>query len=352
MVMRGTTAAPDQLPAGTLLDGRVFTLSPDGAFLLYTRANPDTSQFHNTLWLIATDGDAQPRSLEVENVLWAGWDPTPADNRRIAFTTATPAAQPPGWEAANDLWLGVIAEDAAQPFVPQRVIESYPASYGWWGGNYAWSPDGRMLAYSYANEVGIIPVAAEVAATQAELMAHQPLYQFTEYRTGSDWVWVPPLSWSPGSQYLSFAAHVGEDPDAAAFELRIASMENGTTGVLRPQAGMWAATAWSPAAAPGGEQIAFLQADDTADSQRSSYRLWLMDQDGSNARPVYPPPDENSFFARESTALAWSPDGQTLAFIFHDALYLLTLADVQAVRITQDESRNSHLTWPPIGRRE
>jgi hypothetical protein len=348
--MRNSTATPLQLPTGEGLDGRVFTLSPTGAFLLYTRVLTETGQFQNSLWVIATERDAQPRSLEVEDVLWAGWNPA-SEQPLIAFTTAVPSAQPPGWEASNDLWLGFIPLAADQPFAPRRLIDSYPATYGWWGGNYSWSPTGSSLAYSYADEIGLIDTRLNQGELpEAGTLVHRPVHKFTEYRTRADWVWVPSLGWSPDGRFLTFSRHAGDNPDTADFELWIMDVETETTAALRPQAGIWSHTVWSPTHATLPEQqIAFLQATDILDTQRSSYTLWLMGQDGSNGRQLYPPQGENSFFSPDATALAWSPDGQAIAFIFHEALYLLNQAEDQVFRVTQDESRNSHLSWAPYG---
>ena len=103
VVLDGATDAPRQLAVTGALDGRVFQLSPDGGQLLYTIGQSDTDSFRNALWVVATAPDAVPRPLEIENVLWAGWDPASA-TPRIAYTTARSTTLPPGWEASNDLW--------------------------------------------------------------------------------------------------------------------------------------------------------------------------------------------------------------------------------------------------------
>jgi hypothetical protein len=346
LVFRGSTAAPAQLRTGPGLDGRVFALSPDGQFLLYSRTLTETAQFQNSLWVVATTADTEPRSLEVENVLWAGWNP--GLPQQIAYTTAVASSQPPGWEANNDLWLGVVPPEIDRPFSPQRVIDTYPVTYGWWGGNYAWSPVGRYLAYSYANEIGIIDTAAGVATFE-----HHPMHRFTEYNTGSDWVWVPSLSWSPDGRYLAFSRHSGNDagdgPRADNFDLWMMDVETEVVTALRTQTGMWSSAYWSPVGSAAERPLAFLQASDPSDSQHSSYNLWQMDQDSSNAGQVYPPEGENSFFSQDAASLAWSPDGQAMAFIFHDALYIFSPIDNRVFRVTQDESRNSHPSWTRLG---
>ncbi len=341
VILRGLTAFPEQIETGGALDGRVFRLNPTGSHLLFTRISSGTVGFSNSLWVISVQRGSQPQPLGVENVLWAGWNPTATDE--IAYTTANSTSLPPGWEANNDLWLGQIPANRNTPFTPERIIEAYPATYGWWGGNYAWSPDGRTIAYSYADEVGLIDTRPLTADRQRSL-----LQSFTEFNTRSDWVWVPTLSWSPDGRFLAFPQHSGSDPEAVEFDSWVADARTGVTARYLPQSGMWARLNWSPAA--DNAQIAFLRAVNPLQSQQSSYTLWLMDQDGSNARQIYPPPGENSFFPREQQFMAWGPDGRQIAFIFNDALHLLDLDSGETRRITQDDAVASHPAWAPYGR--
>src|SRR5690606_15515561 len=141
-----------------------------------------------------------------ENILWADWNPSRDASMQIAYTTGRPVNQPPGWEANNDLWTATIFANEDFPFNPQRVVEAYPATYGWWGGNFEWSPSGEHIAYAYADEVGII------ALQPANLDERRiQLYSFSEYNTRADWVWVPTISWSPDSEFLAFTSHGGDD---------------------------------------------------------------------------------------------------------------------------------------------
>ena len=357
VLLRGATALPEQLATGAGLDGRVFRLSPSGGHLLYSRAAGDGNgaRFGNSLWVIRTTRDARPQPLGVENVLWADWDPSRSARPRIAYTTAAPTDLPPGWEANNDLWLGSLPTSATAAFAPERIVASYPAAYGWWGGNYAWSPDGRFLAYSFADEIGLIDAQPRDSDGDDDgdngAAPRRVLQRFTEYNTLADWVWVPTLSWSPDGRFLAFTLHAGDDPNAPLFDGWLLDAQSGLAVRTRAQVGAWAHWRWAPAApdAPADSRIAFLQAIDPLDSLRSPYALWLMDQDGSNARRVYPPPGENSFFPREPQSLAWSPDGQSLAFIFNNQVVLFDLAGGGAQIVSQGDGRRSHLTWAPYG---
>lgn len=350
VALRGSTLLPDQLNTGGQLDGRVFSLSPAGDFLLYTRVITPSAGFNNSLWIVSTESGAQPRELGVENVLWADWNPSRQSPMQIAYTTGRPVSQPPGWEANNDLWVSTVFADEDFPFNPQLVVEAYPATYGWWGGNFAWSPTGEYIAYAYADEVGIIDLQPANLAEQ-----RQQLDQFTEYNTRADWVWVPTISWSPDGQFLVFSSHSGSDTDAMSFDVRVASLETGVVLPFVEQAGMWSHPHWSPPllfpseGSTATSQIAYLQASNPLDGLRSSYTLWTMDQDGSNTSQVYPPVGENSRFPREQQFMAWGPTGQDLAFIFDGSLYFLSLDSQQAFRITQDDSIVSRPTWAPYG---
>jgi len=346
VLLRGSTILPEQLETGENLDGRVFSLSPTGSHLLYSRIMSDTGQFNNTLWVVRTERGAEPQRLDVNNVLWADWNPSLTDSREIAYTTGNPVDQPPGWEANNDLWIASLRTNDDSLTNVRQVVDVYPATYGWWGGNYAWSPSGRYIAYSYADEVGVIDLEAGDDEQRIQL------HTFTEYNTRANWVWVPSLTWSPNGGYLAFTAHGGDGPEAMVFDTWVANVANGVAGRFVEQAGMWSHPNWSPFVDPASRresQIAFLKASTPVDSLRSNYTLWLMDADGSNARQIYPPAGENSRFPRERQFMAWGPSGRDMAFIFNDDLYLFNVDDDSAYRVTEDDIAASRPTWAPYG---
>jgi Tol biopolymer transport system component len=352
IILRGSSNFPEQINTGADLDHRVFALSPAGNYLLYTRSTNNDDHF-NALWFISTDRGSDPQPLGVFDILWAGWNPNAVGRPQIAYTTGLPTEQLPGWEANNDLWLGdlplVTEEDEEVNFEPEQLVEAYPATYGWWGGNYAWSPNGRYLAYSHADEVGIIDTQAEEETAQ-----RIRLQSFTEYNTLADWVWVPTLTWSPDGSYLAFPQHAGDDPEAANFDTWVINVANGVGRQFIEQAGIWSYPQWSPTTTDllntaQTSQVAFLRANNPLDSLRSIYTLWLMDRDGSNARQIYPPAGENSRFPREQQFMAWSANGRDIAFIYDDALYMLNLDTGQARRITQDDAVVTNPTWAPYG---
>ena len=346
VLLRSSTILPDQLETGGNLDGRVFSLSPTGSHLLYTRIMSNTDRFNNALWVVRTERGAEPQRLDVDNVLWADWNPSLTSSQEIAFTTGNPVHQPPGWEANNDLWVATLRGSDDSLTNVRQVVDAYPATYGWWGGHYAWSPGGRSVAYSYADEVGIINLESGTGERRTQL------HTFTEYNTRANWVWVPSLTWSPEGGYLAFTAHGGDDPEAMVFDTWVANVTNGVVGKFVEQAGMWSHPSWSPFIDPTNRresQIAYLKASTPLDSLRSNYTLWLMDADGSNARQIYPRAGENSRFPRERQFMAWGPSGRDMAFIFNDDLYLFDVGANSAYRVTEDDIAVSRPTWAPYG---
>lgn len=349
VIFRGSTAFAEQLDTGSDLDHRVFSLSPSGNYLLYTRVSTETDTF-NTLWVINTIPNAEARELGVENVLWADWNPDQVDEPQIAFTTGIPTDLLPGWEANNDLWIGDISQSSAGRFRPEQIVEAYPATYGWWGGNYAWSPSGQYIAYSHADEVGIIDLEAEEENNRTQLQT------FPEYNTRADWVWVPTLSWAPDSQFLAFNKHVSTDPIVAEFDTWVANVESGLAKPMAEGSGIWGHPRWSPIteitdqSGLGPSKIAYLRANNPVESQSSSYTLWLMDRDGSNAQQLYPAAGENSRFPREQSFMTWGPTGREIAFVYDDDLYLYDFDENEARQVTQDDNIISNPTWAPYGR--
>ena len=66
-----------------------------------------------------------------------------------------------------------------------------------------------------------------------------------------------------------------------------------------------------PVWSPNGDSIAFVRRGGGGESQEP--RIWVMQADGSGPRPYGPAPPKRSY----DSAPAWSPDGESIAFIRH-----------------------------------
>ena len=333
------------------LDGRVFALSPDGSYLLFTRVpssfppsggTEEDSEVAplNTLWMIETaTADAEPVQLEAESVLWAGWESrckvtSTGAGCRIAYTTGTPAEGSPGWKAENDLWVARPRPSDGRLLGRRRIVEpGAGGAYGWWGTTYAWSPDGAGLAYARADEVGVVRISDGVQA---------PLARFPPYRTYAPWVWTPTVSWSPEGKFIVTTLHgpapTGEAPeDSPVFDVWALAADGTLTATLAGEAGMWAA----PAYALEGDSIAFGDARSPYASQTSGYDLYLMDRDGSDRRPLFPPAEE---IGLEYPEMAWGPGGDRLIIVYQGNLYLIYASSGEVYQLT-DEGGVTAVRW-------
>jgi hypothetical protein len=331
-VMRRTSSNQRRLTSAGDLDGRVFALSADGSHLLFTRAPTETegSPLINTLWILDTSTVAsEPVRLEVNDVLWADWEPDcdvtlTGTGCRIAFATGTTAEGNPGWQANNDLWIARPRPSTGELISERQVLEpSGGGPYGWWGTTYAWSPEGQRLAYAQADEVGTVR-AYDGQRTR--------LAEFPPYRTYASWVWMPGVEWSPEGEFIVTALHgpapTGEAPeDSPVFDVWTLSADGTITAELASEVGMWSA----PTFAPETELVAFGRARSPYASQTSNYDLYIMDRDGSDRQLIFPPAEEIGLAYPE---IAWEPGGDRLITVYHEDLYLIQVPEGDAHRLT------------------
>lgn len=338
-LMRGTSGGRQPVTSSGELDGHVFALSPDGAFLLYTVAT-ETVEFDgpfNDLYVLDVSlAGEKPARLPIGNVLWAGWSP---DGRQIAYTTGEKSG-PPGWKANNDLLVVRLRNDKGAIALgdPRRIQRAQsPGPYSWWGARYAWSPDGNKIAYARPDQLGYIDLASQRVF---------PLAPYAPLRTEGDWVWVPTPTWSPDSWFIAAPIHAlepGRDPEESQqFEVWAFDLGGQVRARLTSEpAGMWSAPAWSPAQEEGS-QIAYAQAEMTADSHDSPYVLMVMDRDGSNKQRLFPPSDQPGI--TRPVRHTWSPPGRQLLVLYRGDLYLVDAISGRVQQLTGD-GRCTHMDW-------
>lgn len=327
-VLRNSSSDKRALTSTGDLDGRVFSLSGNGRYLLFSRAGSSDAESLNTLWLIDTLvlGET-PRALSVGNVLYAQMS---NDARTIAYSTGEKTLGAPGWKAYNDLWVAPLVTGEISATLPVSITlnprqvwsPAMPAPYSWWGVNLALAPDGRAVAYAFANEIGFSEVASGVSSRRV------PLKNFAPFRTRADWVWMPQVAWSPDSRFVIAAVHAPLDNpmvanDNPSFELWALARDGTVHAPLSKQTGMWAAPAWSPPDARGESKIAFGVALSPSDSERSRYALFAMDRDGGNKQQIFPQAKEDGL---QIAQVAWSPNARQLIALRDNDLWLYDFA--------------------------
>lgn len=347
-VMDGTTGNRKAVVTTGDLDGQVFSLSPDGDWLLFTRTG-DEEYIINQLWAARLDDEA-PLLLDigVTNVIhFADWG---AGLSVVGYSTVEPRSTAPGWQANNDLSIiGVSPSGYVSPARPELEANS-GGVYGWWGMDFQWASDGVRLAFARPDSIGIYDTRLDIL---------QPLVSITPFQTGGDWAWVPGVSWSPEGNTLYSVQHVALPgsltvEDSPRFDLIAIPLGGGTPVSLVQDVGMFAYPESSPLASmvigesdEGGNapvienafRVAYLQAIFPAQSESSRYRLFVMDRDGSNRLGLFPTEGATGI---EPQRVIWSPypveetNHFTIALIFQGNIWLVDSYNGQAQQITGD----------------
>jgi hypothetical protein len=338
-IVEGNTANRKPVAVSGDLDGQVFSLSPNGRWLAFTRREPqdEAGSDVNSLWVVdLADPLAEPLDTGARNVVhFADWAPDPGVSV-LAFSTVEPRPSAPGWQANNDLVL--LNLNASGRIVDREtLLPTNPGGqYGWWGTAFAWAPDGVHLAYARPDEVGLLD------SRDPRALALHPL---TPYLTGSDWAWVPGVAWGPNSRTLYLVDHgapVGiEDPvSSPVFDLVALNWPGGSPVRIVGRVGMFAYPSASPVQVQeSGEvagRLAFLQALTPLKSEASSYRVMVMDRDGSNLRAVFPAEGEPGIGQAELAPPAWSPDGGRLAVLYRGDLWIVDVETGAGQPVTGD----------------
>lgn len=317
------------------LDGRIFSLSIDGNWLLYTKfPEEETPEVINELWAVKIDEEeSEPIYLRVNNIIhFADW--VPGSNMTVAYSTVETRDTAPGWQANNDLF--TIAFNLNGIILEKK--ELLPASsggiYGWWGTKFLWSSDGNKIAYSRPDSIGLIDIDAEEI---------QPLVSIAPYQTKGNWAWIPGISWSNDGEILVYADHPSNDnggsESSPVFSLSALVMSDvGNPIEIRHSTGMFA----YPSISPQHENhyyIAYLQAMFPEISDNSDYEIFVMDQDASNAKKIFPPEGAPGI---DPQAVMWNPLDETnniqIAAIYQGNLWLIDLISGSAFQITGDAS--------------
>ena len=247
------------VPTGDL-DGRIFSLSDDGKWLLFTRTE-ENDEVINSLWAVNIEsaGDVLVE-LDSENIIhYAGW--VSEVDYKFAYSSVEPRLSAPGWQANNDLVIKNFSENGWTSTVNTLQEINYGGVYGWWGTDFEISPGGDFLAFSSPDQVGIIPVEEE--------SEKQVYLEIIPYKTQGDWAWMPGIGIGPLGNIIYSVDHTAQEgspvtEESPVFDLVAIPLTGGGVHQLVQDVGMFAYPLPSPIQAkPSGEasyQVAYLQA--------------------------------------------------------------------------------------------
>lgn len=324
------------------LDGRIFHLSPDTKWLLFSRQpqeedEDDENPEINELWIVSTEEiEAEPRSLKVQNVVhFADWAPS-TPSTQIAYSTVEPRLAAPGWQANNDLRILTLAASGRVLKDTEIIAPNAGGQYGWWGTDFAWAEDGIHMAFARADSIGVIDLREPTIEFQRAIIP---------YQTGGDWAWVPGIAWGQDNRTLYYVDHgqplsLENENASPVFNVQAITQNGENDLTLSERSGMFAYPSISPSIILGNGEIAYLlgylQANNSLSSHESSYRLVIMDRDGSNPRDIFPLQGELGISVEELNPIAWSPSGDRLVLIYRGDLWAIDIESGLSQQLTGD----------------
>jgi dipeptidyl aminopeptidase/acylaminoacyl peptidase len=290
-------------------------ISPDGRFVVYELIAPDWKQnrYVSQLWLAAVDGSEPPRRLTFarQGSGHPRWSP---DGHWILFLSRRAG------DRATQLYrLSPVGGEAERLTDFESGIETFH-----------WSPDGRRVAY----------VALEASdETERERQRRYGSYvvENEDYRHAHLWVYdleaekrrqltrgkeihVRDFSWCPDSRRLAFSA--ASDPDMARYHesrVFVVDVEARHLEDITPPG--FSSPCWSP----DGKSLACLRFGET---YYATNELWVIDADGSDARPVPVQLDENK------NLVIWTTAGIYFSATARTSIHLYVVDDATGV-VTQ-----------------
>ncbi len=316
------------------LDGFVFSISPDEEWLLYTRKLANDEDSINNLWVIDIKHEgAKAIDLGIKNIYhFADW--VANQDNTITYSTVEPRSSPPGWQANNDLHILTFTSNGTVMRNEQIIDSNSGGAYGWWGTDFAWSPNSKTLVFARPDGIG---------AVDLENADFIPFLEILPYDSQSDWAWIPPINWSPDNRLLFTLVHgvatgTTIKETSTRFDLCALDPINGSSITIVQEVGMFATPVPSPFLNDDHFYVTWLQAVFPNQSDTSRYKLMIMDRDGSNKRTLFP---REGLIGMEPQTIEWAPNVNSdqvlhLGLVYQGNIWMINSANGETFQITGD----------------
>jgi dipeptidyl aminopeptidase/acylaminoacyl peptidase len=329
-------------PADTLRVSNVSEaqIAPDGSMVCYTVSAVEGNATRTSLWCTQPGDERivapQPRRMSQQvlagewNVSRPRWSP---DGRRLAFIAAR--------GEQSGLWVITPRGDRQPRFVAPVRSTNFHLPYA--GESFAWSPDGRRLAFINATEEAQqddATTGASSASTNADRTRRDDprIVSRIQYKSRTAFsdtlrshVWLVDvdepssprqltsgqyydhaLAWNPRGEEIAFLSNHEPDPDAVNNSDIFAVSTDGRVRRLTETRGCEYEPAWSP----DGRLIAYTATTrdvTTIDSVAEDTHVWVIDAaGGGKGRELTAAQDRRARNPR------WSPDGTDILFLAGD----------------------------------
>jgi Tol biopolymer transport system component len=345
--------------------------SPDGrfvAYLKYARAEEKLGGWYRELWVIPAAGGTPVLLADSIGARGPVWSP---DSRMIAFIREDAESQ--------EVWVLPISEEGTATAAPLKVPlprESQHPLAGWTPGNELgvfmntpyhqavytvpaeggkaaqitpdgfafhprWTPDGKTIVYRSGNRFWLAAVPAEGG-------------EVTEIPIVSDPEITPGIPGggehvSPDGQKIVFMGATRQPLRVNIFTLPI---EGGAPTQLTETLSVPEMDTQDryPCWSPDGERIAFIRyrADHQAAKGDFSMNIYTVSAEGGEPRAITADADSVAW-----AAIAYSPDGEWLAYFSNNAIKIRPVDGGEARVVVEPETVHFHseLAWSPDGKR-
>jgi dipeptidyl aminopeptidase/acylaminoacyl peptidase len=304
----------DILRINTVADAQI---SPDGRRVAYIVTTVENFENKTRLWLASTEEKTAGPALLLDKEWLASsprWSP---DSKRIAFSASR--------DGKNGIWT-VSLEDRSPRFVVAVKSASFYIAYA--GESFAWSPDGKRIAFVNAveepdttqDEKNKDPIVVNRVQykTRTGFSDHLRIHVFVVDADGQNLKQLTngrfydhAITWNPNGEEIAFLSNRGPNPEAVNNSDIFAVNMNGNARRITDTKGCEYEPAWSP----DGKWIAYTATKreiTTIDSIAEDAHVWVIDAKGGVGREL------NGRQDRRSRNPRWSSDSLNVFYLAID----------------------------------